>query len=331
MIEKRNLLLISVLWGAQFVEFFTKSTLASLLAPENLPLLSKSYNITIFVISRAAEIKAIEDSDAYRALSPYVTFQMADALSTIDNDDKFNIHHYQWSRIRKHAQSVRAIIWHLPPDAIYSNNVGATIARELERGKKAIIWWHFRGPTTMLPGLEEEFGAGPMLSIPPRQLVQRCFDFYHPLQRAYSVDSPNFAMHHPEMIHWPVADNAILVRMLLSHVWIYDAAEVPMTWNHCIADEQNLADACFLTDSDDFFAMAITPTDHNYDWFDTPAQATAFDAGRWWAAHTGPSNDFVAESRILIHATDIPAQAWAEAIAQSDEFINMARIVRDLG
>ncbi len=215
------------LWGKKFVEKYLTYSLASQLAPGNLPALAGKSDIHYHIYTDRES-----EAHFYPAIAPLqelvdVHFQFYEDIDyrdgkklsdvMVDSDPGTIKHNVQGITARhmlsRMAQVSDAAAILLDSDFIISDGAFARLHDWRLQGKRAV--------STLLLRLTDE-GAGSSLAsdlsayLEPRRLVSLVMEHMHPAARSFFVDADKFTTY-PHQLFWPVGDQGFVAHCLFPH------------------------------------------------------------------------------------------------------------------
>lgn len=313
-----RIVIVTVAWGEWHLNAMQRTTLASLLAPGNLPIFVKEFDITYHIHLRKSEAKGFTQSPIYQKLTKIVDVVILTTVPEIDEGDPFTLHHIAWHRGIEAAKRLGALVMFMPPDVVFADQSWSFLRGPLNAGKKAILWTYSRViEETILPELMApvHWPNDNQLIISKRELVQMSFEHFHPLMMSCMYGSQNFVQH-PEMVMWPVDGEGVSMRILASVNAIYDPSYFALNKNNLLDGGIDTDDIFFVTDSDQLFSLSLGPYAKDGHWYCAQQQAEHWRIGRWWESFDSPSNDFIASQKIRIHHVEVTESKW-RAVEQS--------------
>jgi len=206
---------------------------------------------------------------------------------------------------------------------IWANGSFAHVADLVTRGKRAIFMTYVRvTQESCVPEVRRRFAssASAVIEANPRELVDVAMRHIHPLTLTYMRHSTNFPVH-PEFILWSVPDEGILMRVLVREMFAYDPAIVDLNQQALVAHKLDLDLVHYVTDSDDLFALSLTPADKDIEWYARPQVLDVRKVASWWLHYDSPINDVAAGGHFYIHAKPRTPAKWRRAELQSDMLV----------
>lgn len=312
----------TVVWGPWHVGAFLDVNLPSLLAEGNLPAFAARHRVTYRIFTSAADVARITASAGFKRLQALVSVELVEcpvqnAVSPIA------MHHLLWRRSIEEARAAGAMILFVPPDVIWANGSFAHVADLVTRGKRAIFMTYVRvTQESCVPEVRRRFAssASVAIEVSPRELVDVAMRHIHPLTLTYMRHSTNFPVH-PEFILWSVPDEGILMRVLVREMFAYDPAMVDLNQQALVAHKLDRDLVHFVTDSDDLFALSLTPANKDIEWYARPQGLDVRKVASWWLHYDSPINDVAAAGHFYIHAKPRTPANWRRAEQQSDMLV----------
>lgn len=321
---------MTAVWGDWHTNALVDVNLPSLLAPGNIPELAKHHDIVYVISTRESDRARIESAPAFKRLRQLIDARIATTLPEENEGSIFAVHHDVWTEAQKQATRERAFVLNLPPDVVFADGAGATMCRLIERQKKSILWMYSRAVAeTIVPALRERFASPTgVMAIPPRELVALNLRHLHSLAMSCFAESPYFVKH-PEIVLWPVKGEGLLVRVLAHVNALYEPAHFKLTENYLLEGEVNFDDLALVDDSDDIFAISLTPFGKDFEWHLYPRQADPVRIARWWLHYDSEANDFMLRHQLRFHIGEPTEALWRQREHRANLLLSRAVAARE--
>jgi hypothetical protein len=126
---RTRIALVCTIWGADFVDFFCRYSIATLLSPANLPKASATYDFTLLLYTTEQDLAAMQDDPNFRRLSVLVDIRPI-YLASLPPAARTG-HWIQWHHALLSSEEFSSFIL-LIPDCLYANDALQRIADSLE-------------------------------------------------------------------------------------------------------------------------------------------------------------------------------------------------------
>jgi len=327
--------LLLPVWGKQFVSQFLQVSLPTLLAPGNLPSLTKSLPCRFIFLTSSEDMVDLANHPAIqchlRRLCE-VEFTNIDDLITGDN--------YSTTITLAYARAVRAAgaamldtcFFFMISDYIMADGSLANVLAKIQAGYSGVVAGNFQV-------VEEEakesffrtFDRGETrIAIHPRKLVPWATDHLHPMTLANMVNFPLCHSIHSNRLFWRVDEDTLIGRFYLMHM-ICIRPEVADFVVGSSCDYSFIPEMCpsgnvyVLTDSDDYLVIEMQRRSHERNFLRLGASKpdTLIKSLAEWTTATHRKN---AHSAIRYHSSELPpnldsvvteSEAYIDAIERS--------------
>ena len=323
------LMMTTAVWGDWFIGMLLDVNLPTLLAPGNLPALSRRCAIHYVLFTRSADRERLERAPEIEAMRRYMTIEIR-LLADADLADPIATHHRCWKIVTEEASEARSRVLLMPPDVAWSENAFETVARHIERGTKAIFMTYLRAESeTFAAAIRARRNpADVALAMSGLDLVETCVRSLHPLMAAYLRQSDYFPTH-SEMMLWAVPQEGFLARIFAREMFVYTPGELKL--NHAALPAVPFApgEAVFITDSDELFAVSLAPLGKDIAWHLEPRRADPVDMAGWWLTYDSPANDFHVAHKLRWHFAPVTEAKWRAVELGSDLFVRRSAGARE--
>jgi len=196
---KKGVALICTVWGASFLEVFCDYSLASLLAPGNLPWASTNYDLTFLIYATEADVARLQAHENVRRVAELVDVKFV-LLETLPAAARSG-HWIQWQHAVLRAGDFSAFILVIP-DCVYANTLLQKVLRALATSD--IIYYSL--PQVCLepivPRLRSERTQAQscsVLDLTENQIVSLFVEYINP-KHAVAIYKPDYFVSHPEYV-----------------------------------------------------------------------------------------------------------------------------------
>ena len=310
--------IVTVLWGARFVDRFLSMTLATMLAPGNIPALAKARRVSYRIFTGENDAHRLRGSPLFQRLEQLLPVNIS-VISPGGDGGKYQaaIRYYIQSLQEARATSAATILLH--PDAIWADGAMLRIAELADAGYAAIMADGLRVVSEhFMPAFEDgsDKGADGSLSMRPRALMELAMDFIHPYEASVTWNS-KFIHDVPFRLHWPVSGGGILTQgFCYNPIYLapekYDFGSVK-AMDHGLVDAAitNLDRVYYCQDSDDVALVSIDEEGYsgaNYKKADR--RQKILTAASWAYREATPENLAAATKPVRRHFTEIDEAKW---------------------
>lgn len=341
----KGLYFVVVVFGPRFVDFFLDYSLATQLAPGNLPGLAPGAIAVYRIHTTTDDAERMRRHPAFQRLCAIAPVE----LVVFDGDDAMparlaRIHgfiyraisvlHFQiLAEARRHAGAAVVV---LPPDILFADGDFTYLEAQWRAGVVAVM---APGPRVAqepviraLDGLRDESQA---LTLPPRRLVELSLQHFHPTTAAMEWRDGGLRTGFPIAFFWRLGDEAYVTRSAHLHPWLLrpdglatSFAEDTIDKSHCTVDgdllaclEHSAETLVVVTDSDRFVCFECSPEDDKSGLIGERPMSLE-EIARWYDRAIGPLHRSFLAERIVIHSRGLDsATRHAEAMRQSDAVV----------
>src|SRR5262249_37784702 len=244
---------VNVVWGADYVDLFTRYSLPTLLSPGNLPCLPNRLVSEFLMVTPEEDAERIRASAIFDRLSELIKVVFIPIAITTEHKYDLMTHGH---RLAVDYVARRGYCIFLSPDALLSDG-GLKRLFELATAGRRVVGVF--GARVNEEAVGEElcsschYRQGEPLCLEPRQLVELMTRHLHSDLRHHYVDSAYFP-EKPYACIWPApSGKGMLVRSLNLHPLLFDCQLVPEGENiaHLTIDWYLIPR--FVTDWNDFY------------------------------------------------------------------------------
>jgi hypothetical protein len=319
-------------WGERYTRDFLDLCLPSLLAPGNLPGLSKYGRCTFVLLAPARDAGTVERDPLWVRLRACCAVRIRCIDDLISKSGSTVLTLAYASAIRAAGQGAldTCFVLLVADYVVADGSLGAVVAR-IVGGASGVLAGNFQVEREIaLLSLEERKDEAGVLTIPSRSLVELSLRALHRTTLANIVDRCEWLQPDTNRLFWRAGERCMVGRFFLMHM----IAIRPETTEFVIAaasDYSFIPELCpsgnvvHITDSDDYFVIECQPRDGG-----APANKVARNeaprldpdsvakAVAPWATAQHRAN---ARHSLIFHADAISNQA-AEAVAAADRFVS---------
>ena len=315
MSDRPKLKFLMAVWGADYIEAFCDVSLASYLAPGNLPHLATETDLEILIMTSEASLPSFETQPLFhrlRALCPVRFCVIDDLIATGIYGVTLTLAFARGIHDSGAAQTDTTFLF-MNADFVLAEGALATMLARLKAGQRCILAPSLRARSeAVLPILRDRIDPSTgTLAMPAREMVRLALDHLHATVIGKTVTQGLVTSSTHNQIYWQVDGDTLLVR----HYLIFMLAirpEVPLGTVNSYCDYGFVPEMVpsgaisVLDDSDDFLMLELQATAQERGFIrcgtTTPVQIAHELAGWTTAEHRR-----IAEMDIVYHAADLPA------------------------
>jgi hypothetical protein len=215
--------ILTIVWGAPFIEVFLGYGLPSLASEGNLPSLAKEHEVVYRIYTTRPEAEVMAAHPLVRRLSSLIQVEFPDidspqvleAMQVFDRMESYNYRRMNGGGMDglRHAWKEQAGVIFVGPDNIYSDGALARVARAVRNGKRGVLLSPLAIlPDGFLPALESSFplNEAGARTLPPRELTRLGLRHCHSWMAGAFVDSAWSTV--LSSLYWHVGPEGILAR-----------------------------------------------------------------------------------------------------------------------
>ena len=323
---------ISVVWGAEYLDLFLNTCLPTQLGEGNVPALPQGSRYRI--LTRAADVGEIQRHATVRALARVIPVDVVavEAFEDIERAER-QTHERKADRrfdlvtacnrvgIRDGVKAGAAMLFP-SPDYVMSANTFDAIVRRHRQGYRAVACVGLRlAKEGFLRAIHAEGGLSGAPS--PRELVRMAMPHLHAHTRSLFADSRTFNAY-PLGVYWPVGADGLLGRSFHVHPIMVDPMrpsampKLTIDSDYLVKAVPDFARVHVVTDSDEFIVFELTEAERSF------RSATGTGAALWRAAAMAVRSDefgaqYFQRYPILIHGGEVD-ERWTNAEASAAAF-----------
>jgi len=328
---KPEVRLLIPVWGRRYIRLFADLTLASVLAPGNMPALAELGNVEVFMLTASTDYGFFEEEPAFRALRRIVPVRF------VPIDDLIVGNLYGVTLTLAYLRGVaelgeRMVDTHfvfLNADLILAEGSLRSVGRRILRGDRVLLACSIRGTSEEIePDLralvdERDY----TLTVPSRTLVGMAMQAMHPTQIAKIVNNDLCHSAYVNQFYWQVDANTLLSKHFLMFMLCLRPERV-VTEVHSFCDYSFVPEMCpdapmaAFEDSDEFFFLEMQERASERDFLrlgSLTIEETATSLSRWT---TQRHRDYSKAFTLVFHAAGAPAAA-ADTGREADEYIRL--------
>lgn len=215
--DKKTLHLSVAVWGADFCDKFLSYAVRSLLAPGNIPTLSKAGGSKVVIATTTTDQEYLRKSSIFERLSKAITVDFIDLPTPVSDRNKYALMSEGHKLIADYATSEEALAVIMCPDTFFSSNFIQYLDEESRDGLKVLMVTGIRfSEEPILREFERQNLLDPdtTLNLSAREIAGICLPHLHPETRRSDWDNPCFS-HYPLVTHWQVGEgDGIIVHTL---------------------------------------------------------------------------------------------------------------------
>jgi hypothetical protein len=196
---KERVALVCTVWGAKFLEIFCDYSLASLLAPSNLPWAAEAFDVTFFIYTRQADIGQLQAHENVRRAAELVEVKFV-PVETLPDAARHG-HWIQWQHALLNTPGFSAFVL-IIPDCVYANSLLQKVLGAL--ATKEIVYYTLPQVCVelILPRLRPERAQTQsycLLDLSEAQIIKLFVEYINP-KHAVAIYKPDYFVTHPEYV-----------------------------------------------------------------------------------------------------------------------------------
>jgi len=164
-----------VCWGDAYIDLMERASIASLLAPGNIPALAETIDVVIEIFTMPGDLPRLLASQPLRRLAQYCEIRIQifpELVATLKKDRGYEIYGHALHATALRAERDGADLTFLLPDLIYGDGSYARIAQEVTSQPRAIFSDSFNTLATPMLEALAPFRLDGVLAVPPDRLIE---------------------------------------------------------------------------------------------------------------------------------------------------------------
>jgi hypothetical protein len=322
-----NIEILLPVWGERYIGDFLGYGLPSLLAPGNLPALSRLAPCTFVLLAPARDAAVIQSNELWARLRDCCSVRVVPIDDLISRASSTVLTLAYALAIREtRERALDTCFVPLVADYVISDGSLLAVVKHVFAGASGVLAGNFQiSREVALPRLEAERGDNGVLAIAPKSLVEISFNALHRKTLGEIVGEGGGIGPETNRLFWRVDPHCMVGRFYLMHM----IAIHPEVLDFTIAspsDYSLIPELCpsgeivRMTDSDDYFVVECQPQEDG-------AQASAGEriesalfakALAFWATAMHRENAYHA---VIFHSRALPPRL-ADVLVASDAFVS---------
>jgi hypothetical protein len=323
----KDIQILLPVWGQRYTRDFLELCLPSLLAPGNIPGLSKLGRCTFVLLAPARDAEVIERSPLWRLLLGCcsVRVRYIDDLISQSSSTVLTLVYAQAIR-ETGEQALDTCFVPLVADYILSDGSLLAVVKHIFAGASGVLAGNFQiAREAAFPCMEKQKSESGVLAIPSRTLVELALNTLHRTTLAEIVNQGPSLRPKTNRLFWRVDDHCMVGRFFLMHM-IAIHPEISDFIITAPSDYSLIPELCpsgkivRITDSDDYFVVECQPQSRDLEERSIGYIEPRSVAGALvdWATAMHHEN---ARSAVAFHA-GAPPPRLAETVATSEAFVS---------
>jgi hypothetical protein len=321
-------------WGERYTRDFLDFSLPSLLAPGNLPAISKLGACTFVLLAPARDAEVIQESSLWARLLDCCSVRVT-YIDDLISQSSSTVLTLAYALVIR-ASGERALDTCFVPlvsDYVISDGSLRSVTERIFAGASGVLAGNFQvAREIVFPRLEECKSDTGVLAIAPRSLVDISLNALHRTTLAEIVNEGGGLSSGTNRLFWRVDERSMVGRFFLMHM-IAIRPEISDFVISAPSDYSLVPELCpsgqivRITDSDDYFVVECQPQGEG------PQQAARgrieprsfAKALATWATAMHHDNG----QHVLVFHAGVPRSSLAAVIATSNEFVSAVEASRD--
>jgi hypothetical protein len=268
---RRRLRLVTMAWGARYIDELFGVALPAVLAPNNLPYLAARFDCEVVIITEEARFDDLRARPVYRRLANTCRVELRPIDDLVTRPDAYGMA-LTYALFRGFEELGPAMLdtylVFFNSDFILADGSLRSVAARIAEGERLIL-----APSYCVvyeevePLLRARLEAdGTVLAIPPREMAAIAIGHRHNTIRGKTVNQPQFSMEWIDQFYWVVDGSTILAHQLpIALVCMRPErvlSEMVTFWDYGILSEAcPTARRSVIADSDDFLMIELRQAD----------------------------------------------------------------------
>jgi hypothetical protein len=301
--------IVTAVWGNRFVDLFLRYALPSLLAEGNIPSASRDGDGLYVIVTTKESAAHIRRSDVVQRLRDHIAVEII--AQDIPAGNPHLLHVAAWKLATRRAARERRHVIFGAADMVWGDGSFTEMLNPLRRGKSAaFLLGHRVTSETTIPLIDAYRNNESLaLSIPRRKLADITVRNLAPLAASYLRDSRRMPAH-IEHVYYPIPKEGLTFQSTTTHVWAFDPSRIEVTDMWTPKTVGNRDELEFLSDSDRFIAVSLTPLFHQVSWFYDTRQFDLLFEGAVAAHFFGGHVDYMWRVPFLLHTGARTSALW---------------------
>lgn len=331
---KPHLVVGLALWGDAYRERFLRWNARSLLAPGNIPALSKAVDVTLLVVTTPQDWQVVTANPVIEALRRSASVEFAEVPAFAEGADKYKRLSQCHDVALEFARSRDGWLFVTNPDSVYADGALFSAVKHIENRSECVMATAVSVDEKMFIewyGDKFKEADGLAVSIPPRSLMEGILKTRHYEERARAWDCDDFNVH-PSQVHWPVNSVGMVTRTAHMCPLIIKPRQTRFALESTYDDSylrqagvlpENLS---YFLDSDEFLCAHMVGTDYQ-PIYTLHRPATIWDYGAWISRMADRYHRQHMRNALLFHAADIDPKEWNPVIRRSESIVRRSQLV----
>jgi hypothetical protein len=221
--EKPPVVFLLALWGESYIKNFFEFGLPSLLAPGNIPMMSRTYACSFLFLTKKGDIPFFKAQSVFQKLLSYCQIDFIE-ISDLIFDKNYSATltlSYERGMRSRGAQMCHTYFFFLVSDYIMADGSLGNIIPYLREGYSGITTGNFLVVEEYIsPLLAERMDSHEenLLSLNPREMLALCLPYLHPVSTAHTVSQSYTHATHANRLFWKVNEHIMVGRFYLRHM-----------------------------------------------------------------------------------------------------------------
>lgn len=276
--------LVIAVWGPWHLDALNRAMFPSLLAPGNISALSAPHECRIRLFTTETSAARLKALPVFHRVSERteVELKVGGAGDSVSSD----FHIAWWQQAVEEARTDGAIVVSAHPDVMWSRNSFATMVKEFEAGRKAVVVPNIRVVAdTFLPAVEA-LTKDCVLDIGGRDAAALALRHLHPLSAAELAGQADNVT--ATTMQWPVQGQGLVLRHASRPAIAADPRRCSLDMEFYVRDVSDRNEVYNLTDVSEMLMLSIAPMYKDAGLLEFETSMTPLHLARW-CAH--PQND----------------------------------------
>lgn len=226
-----HFILVSIVWGKQYIDLFLDCVLPSYLSTQNIPLAAKRFHLSAQIFTTPQEAEQIAKNPNYLQLQKFIDCRILPVIdqTLLESDpNKYSVKGYCQSLAIQNAMKQQAVVLLLNPDSLVSDGGITHCCSLISQGYKAVLIGELARVEleSIRPHLLSYYNAKTRAStFPSRDLVELGIAHLHEIGKNLFWKGETFTKW-PSIIYWRAGKKSLLAKFFHLHPMAIDVRNV---------------------------------------------------------------------------------------------------------
>lgn len=297
----------AVVWGNDYINYFLKWVIPSLLAPNNIPYLSLKENCKFIFYTTREYLSLFKNSDPIKDLKRYVEidFQLIEGINKVGKYQTLAQSHQHFIRFLTQKNEILIFIH---SDVIYANGCIKKLYELEKKGIRAVVNWEPRVNKEKVEKEIDKFQNKSSINISNRKLVEIALKNLHSENEAMTWQNEGVRVESPHCLLFKNKNGILVKPFILNPVLINPKNRSFQSQYNLDADYLlktfEIEEIFCITDTDDFCTIDFTSEKHRANYILDDKQ-TVNQIADWVSKNTNSVHQHYFTKTIFFHSKNI--------------------------